>query len=208
MKKSELQMLTPPPAEASPDVELVRRAQHGDGDAYGQLVTKYQDLVYNAVYRMIGREDDSADIAQEAFVKGWKALGSFEGRSQFGTWIYRIAINCCISERRGVKRRRTTSLDSGGRGSEEEGPALDVADDALEPGEQVVEGESVRLVQEAIGDLDPEFRTMIVLRDIEGRPYEEIAEVLEVPVGTVRSRLHRARQALKDRLKGRLGTTP
>ncbi|MCE9580927.1 MAG: sigma-70 family RNA polymerase sigma factor [Planctomycetes bacterium] len=205
MKKSELPVEAPPPAvEANGDADLIRRAQRGEGDAYGQLVVKYQDLVYNAVYRMIGREDQAKDIAQEAFVKGWRALGSFEGRAQFGTWIYRIAINACISDRRGLKRRKATSLSGGPGGDDEEG-GLDVADDAPEPPEQVVDNEKVRIVQEAIGELDHEFRTMIVLRDMEGRPYEEIAEVLNVPVGTVRSRLHRARQALKDKLKGKLG---
>ncbi|MBI2921144.1 MAG: sigma-70 family RNA polymerase sigma factor [Planctomycetes bacterium] len=203
MSKGDSQVITPP-AGTPTDAELVRRAQRGDGDAYGVLVVKYQDLVYNAVYRMVGREDEAADISQEAFVKGWKALASFEGRSQFGTWIYRIAINCGISERRGSKRRRAVSLDSGGSGSEEDGGSLDVADDCPEPGERVVETENVRLVQDAIGELEPEFRTMIVLRDLEGRPYEEIAEVLGVPTGTVRSRLHRARQALKDKLKGKV----
>ncbi|MCC6740726.1 MAG: sigma-70 family RNA polymerase sigma factor [Planctomycetia bacterium] len=204
MKKSDTSVATPP-ATAAPtgDAALVERAQRGDGDAYGQLVVKYQDLVYNAVYRMVGSETDASDIAQEAFVKGWKALGSFEGRAQFGTWIYRIAINCCISDRRGLKRRKATSLNSSAGGGEDEG-GMDVADDAPEPAERLVENENVRLVQEAIGELEHEFRTMIVLRDMEGRPYEEIAEVLDVPVGTVRSRLHRARQALKDRLKGKL----
>jgi RNA polymerase sigma-70 factor (ECF subfamily) len=205
MKKSELPVATPPPAaEAGGDADLIRRAQGGDGDAYGKLVVKYQDLVYNAVYRMVNREDQAADIAQEAFVKGWRALSSFEGRAQFGTWIYRIAINACISDRRGLKRRKATSLNSAmGSGDDGEG-GMDVADDAPEPVEQLVDNEKVKLVQEAIGELEHEFRTMIVLRDMEGRPYEEIAEVLEVPVGTVRSRLHRARQALKDKLKEKL----
>jgi RNA polymerase sigma-70 factor (ECF subfamily) len=205
MKKSEIPVATPPPtAEPPGDADLIQRAQGGDGDAYGKLVVKYQDLVYNAVYRMVGREDEAADIAQEAFVKGWRALGSFEGRAQFGTWIYRIAINACISDRRGMKRRKATSLNSAMRGSDDEEGGLDVADGAPEPAEQLVDRENVRLVQEAIGEMEPEFRTMIVMRDMEGRPYEEIAAVLEVPVGTVRSRLHRARQALKDKLKGKL----
>lgn len=205
MKKSDLPVATPPAtAEPPGDADLIQRAQGGDGDAYGKLVVKYQDLVYNAVYRMVGREDEAADIAQEAFVKGWRALGSFEGRAQFGTWIYRIAINACISDRRGLKRRKATSLNSAMRGSDDEEGGLDVADGAPEPAEQLVDRENVRLVQEAIGEMEPEFRTMIVMRDMEGRPYEEIAEVLEVPVGTVRSRLHRARQALKDKLKGKL----
>ncbi|MEK7469779.1 MAG: sigma-70 family RNA polymerase sigma factor [Planctomycetota bacterium] len=206
MKKSELPVATPPPAaEAGGDADLIRRSQGGDGDAYGKLVVKYQDLVYNAVFRMVNREDEAADIAQEAFVKGWRALGSFEGRAQFGTWIYRIAINACISNRRGMKRRKATSLNSAmGSGDDGEG-GMDVADDAPEPAERLVENENQRMVQDAIGELEHEFRTMIVLRDLEGRPYEEIAEVLEVPVGTVRSRLHRARQALKDKLKAKLG---
>jgi RNA polymerase sigma-70 factor, ECF subfamily len=205
MKKSELPVATPPPAaEAGGDADLIRRAQAGDGDAYGKLVVKYQDLVYNAVYRMVNREDQAADIAQEAFVKGWRALASFEGRAQFGTWIYRIAINACISDRRGLKRRKATSLNSAMGGDPDGEGGMDVADDAPEPVEQLVDNEKVKMVQEAIGELEHEFRTMIVLRDMEGRPYEEIAEVLEVPVGTVRSRLHRARQALKDKLKEKL----
>jgi len=206
-RKSDSVTRTPPPGVANAgDADLIRRAQGGDSDAFGQLVVKYQDLVYNVVYRMLGNAADAADIAQEAFVKGWRALGSFEGRAQFGTWIYRIAINCCISDRRGAKRRKATSLSSSGGGDdgEEGGGRLDVADEGPEPGERVVESENVRLVQDAIGSLEHEFRTMIVLRDLEGRPYEEIAEVLDVPVGTVRSRLHRARQALKDALKGKV----
>ncbi len=153
MKKSELPVATAPAtAEPPGDADLIQRAQGGDGDAYGKLVVKYQDLVYNAVYRMVGREDEAADIAQEAFVKGWRALGSFEGRAQFGTWIYRIAINACISDRRGMKRRKATSLNSAMRGSDDEEGGLDVADGAPEPAEQLVDRENVRLVQEAIGD--------------------------------------------------------
>jgi RNA polymerase sigma-70 factor (ECF subfamily) len=201
MKKVASPVATPVPAAAT-DEDLVRRALAGDGDSYGKLVVKYQDLVYNVVYRMVGREEEALDIAQEAFVKGWKALASFEGRAQFGTWIYRIAVNACISDRRGAKRRKATSLDAGGNGEGEGG--LDVADDGPAPEDRLESAEKVRLVQDAICEMEEEFRAILVMRDLEDRSYEEIAEMLKVPIGTVRSRLHRARQALKDRLKGKV----
>jgi RNA polymerase sigma-70 factor, ECF subfamily len=185
------------------DADLVERARGGDTNAFGELVRKYQDRVYNTCWRMCSDRTEAEDLAQEAFVKAFQALGGFSGRSQFYTWVFRIAVNLVLSARRRRKRAATYSLDAArNHDPGEDGKLLAMHLAALNPlpGEQVARNEQEVAVLQALGRLDEEHRVVVVLRDLEDLGYDEIAEILGVPSGTVKSRLHRARLALREEL--------
>ena len=173
--------------------------------AFGQLVAKYQDKVYNTCWRISGSRDDAADLTQEAFCKALESIGRFEQKSTFYTWVFRIAVNQAISYRR--RSQRTVNL--GG----EEGNPMPIdqqaaglrrrmgKEDPPGPASEALSRETQALVARALDELDDEYRSAVVLRDIEGFDYREIAAILDVPTGTVKSRLHRGRTALRERLR-------
>lgn len=182
---------------------LVARAQGGDNGAFDELVIAYQDRIFNLVTRMVGDHDEACDLVQEAFVKAFRALSSFRLDARFSTWLYRIAINGCYSRhrRRAVRTRHApVSLDAPAKGKDEEA-SREPADHRHGPAQSIARTETIALVQAAIGELDPEFRTVVLLRELEGYSYEDISAILGCPIGTVRSRLHRARAELAIRLK-------
>ena len=150
---------------------------------------------------MTGSAEDAQDIAQEAFVQAYLKLDTFGGRSAFYTWLYRIAFNCCVSH--GRKRRERTSLDT-----LRESSGLDPSDPADGPDQPALAAERCELLHAALGQLAEEHRQVIVLRELDGFDYKQIAEVLEVPIGTIRSRLFRARLQLKELLASVLGESP
>jgi len=181
------------------DAELVRRAQDGDAAAFAGLVVRYQGRVFNTCYRMCPNHADAADLTQSAFLKALEALPKFEARSQFLTWLFRIAVNLCISHRRQRARRPTVALAD---------HRLQLGDPA-EPGVAAPEeaadviaekNELCGQLQSALVRLPDEFRAALVLKDIEGMDYAAIAAVLEVPLGTVKSRIHRGRLMLRELL--------
>jgi RNA polymerase sigma-70 factor (ECF subfamily) len=191
------------------DEELVDRAKAGERGAFDLLAIRYKDRIFNLCFRKLGDAEEAADAAQEAFLKAYRALPGFEGKSKFFTWLFRIALNCSFT--RGKKRARDREIapvshDRAGRpGSEDEGGnGLEPADVREEPAAAALTRERARLVQEAIATLEPDFHRIVLLRDIDGLAYEEIAEVLEIPVGSVKSRLHRARIVLREKLKAYL----
>jgi RNA polymerase sigma-70 factor (ECF subfamily) len=186
----------------SDDLKLVTRAQNRDAEAFQTLVLRYQDRVYNTAYRLTGDRTLAEDITQEVFFKAFKALKKFQGKSSFSTWLYRIAVNACTSEwRKAGAQKRGKEVPFPSPGDDPEGPRWEPAGESENPGEQAERSERNVLVQKAIEDLEEDYRTVVVLRDIEGFSYEEIADIIERPVGTVRSRLHRARSELKEKLK-------
>ena len=185
---------------AADDLSLVRRAQRGDAEAFRDLVVRHQDRIYTAVLRFCGNAEDAADVTQRAFINAFRSLASFKGDSAFSTWIYRIAFNQSVSFRRESGRQRTISLE--GRDQES---TIEPVDDRS-PGARMETDDSRRKVQEALNRLDPEDRKIIVLKELEEKSYEDIAGILGIPKGTVRSRLFRARQALRDHLKAVIGT--
>lgn len=199
-----LRVEVPAAAVAFDEADLVERCRHGDTTAYGRLVRRYQDRVFNVCWRMCGNRADAEDLTQEAFVKALMSIGRFDGRSRFYTWLFRIAVNLTISARRKEKRRATQSLDAGGstRDGEDSGsrPIDGLASHEDRPEEQVSDRETQEIVLEALRSLDEEYRSIVTLRDLESFSYEEIADILEVPAGTVKSRLHRARLALRRKL--------
>lgn len=180
------------------DSALVRQCQAGDLRAFNLLITRWQDKVFNAVFRMVGNYEDARDLTQDAFVKALGALDSFRGDSQFYTWIFRIAANAAISWRRRSGRVQafdmTEDPDNPGSGITAQ-KALQAQGGAPSAGAE--QSEAAAEIQRALDKLDSEFRAALVLKDVEGLDYDEIAEILEVPLGTVKSRIHRARMEMR-----------
>ena len=175
------------------DAQLVEATLAGNTSAFGQLVERYQDRLYNTVTRFLGSSEDARDVVQDAFVQAFVKLESFRGASTFYTWLYRIAFNLAMSFAR--KKRSSLSLD---QARDEFGS--EPMDAQGGPDASVLQNERANLVHTALGTLGDEYRQVIVLRELEGCAYEQIAEILDLPVGTVRSRLFRARLQLRDRL--------
>lgn len=186
-------------SERGPDEELVARAQAGDKRAFDLLVVKYQQKVANLIARYMRDSTEVLDVTQEAFLKAYRALPGFRGDSAFYTWLYRIAINTVKNYLVAQGRRPpgddldaevAEQMDMGGRLREYATPERELLTDEI-----------ARTVQRVLDDLPDDLRTAIVLREIEGMSYEEIAEAMECPIGTVRSRIFRAREAIDKRLR-------
>ena len=177
------------------DSQLIDEALAGRSVAFGRLVTKYQDRLYNALVHVVGSTEEARDVVQDAFVQAMLKLESFHRSSAFYTWLYRIAFNLAVSRHR--KARPMVSVE---RTRELTGADIPSRDPA--PTEQLERQERAVQVQAALATLDEEFRSVLVLREIEGYRYDTIAEILDLPIGTVRSRLHRARLELREQLKG------
>jgi RNA polymerase sigma-70 factor (ECF subfamily) len=171
------------PQRVDPDASLVRRARRGDRHAFGELVERHQARLFTLAVRSLGNEADAADAVQEAFLRAWVALPRFREGALFSTWLYRICLNAAHDQR---SRRRT--------------PTTDVAPDVADPRDPFVASELSGSLQRALDDLDEDFRLAVVLYDILGCPYSEIAELTGVAEGTVKSRIHRGRTELARRL--------
>ncbi|HVM12314.1 MAG TPA: RNA polymerase sigma factor [Actinomycetota bacterium] len=174
------------------DADLVERFLGGDRDAFATLVQRHTTKVYNVAYRMLGRPEDARDAVQEVFLTCLRKLRGFEGRAAFTTWLYRVTVNVCHD----ALRRRAREQPA-----HEELPDLP-EDDRTEAAAAAAD------VHRALGAIPEEFRTVLVLHDLQGEPYERIAEVLGAPLGTVKSRLHRGRVALGRALRGEQSGTP
>lgn len=182
-----------------PDRELVRMCQNGNPRAFDELVTRHQDRVYTAVCRFCGNAEDACDITQRAFINAYRKIQEFQGDSTFSTWIYRIAFNQAISFRREHKRDAMSIY------SKDDELITEPAEEQ-NPTEAMESREIQKKVQQALDQLEEADRQIILLKDLQGHSYDEIAEIMQVPKGTVRSRLHRARLELKEKLKLFIGT--
>ncbi|HSD36133.1 MAG TPA: RNA polymerase sigma factor RpoE [Rhodocyclaceae bacterium] len=189
------------------DQQLVERVQRGDKQAFGLLVSKYQRKLARLLSRMIRDAGEVEDVTQEAFIKAYRALPSFRGDSAFYTWLYRIGINTAKNYLVSQGRRAPTStgVDSDDAESMEDGDLLRHVDT---PERLMMTKQIGQTVNAAMDALPEELRTAIVLREIEGLSYEEIATVMDCPIGTVRSRIFRAREAISERLKPMLDVAP
>ena len=192
------------PMSPPDDAALLRRIRTGDQEALGDLLRAHQDRLYNVCLRMVNHPDDAAEITQDAMVKIIEHIDRFRGDAAVTTWMTRIAMNQAVSFLRKRKLRRHQSLDGSDNGRDGYGdePAR-LRDTLTDPREQdptsrVQEGERLGLLREALDRLEEAFRAVIVLRDLEDMSYEQIAQTLELPVGTVKSRLFRARIALRE----------
>jgi len=186
-------------APAPTDEELVAASRDGDTGSFGELMQRHQDRVFNTVYRMVGVHEDACDLTQEAFLNAWRGLRRFRGGAKFSTWMYRIALNAAYTglRRRAARPPMARLETTGGDARGLRRPAPDSRNDPVEAAEM---REEAQLIRRTLMELREEERAIIVLRDIEERNYEEIAEILECPRGTVKSRLHRARETLRRRL--------
>ncbi len=176
---------------------LLERAKAGDIAAFEQLIESYQKKIFNIALRMLGNYDDAGDLSQEVLIRIYKSIGSFKEQSSFSTWIYRITTNVCLDEIRKRKNRKIISLDEEIRLEDGE-MKRQIESDEPSPEETAEAKDLKKIVNDAIGKLSEEHRIVIVLRDLQGLSYEEIAEVLKCPEGTVKSRINRGRQALKN----------
>lgn len=179
---------------------LVERARAGDMAAFESLVAHYERKVLNMAYRRIGSYEDACDIAQEAFVRAYTRLGEFRGDASFSTWLYRIVHNACMDEIRRRKRQTITSLDQPMEADDGEMFRQLKDEEGVGPEQALERRELQAEVQRAIARLEDHFRVVLVMRDIQGLSYNEIADVLGENLGTVKSRLNRARNALKEQL--------
>jgi RNA polymerase sigma-70 factor, ECF subfamily len=178
----------------SEDLQLIDDVLKGHTMAFGNLVQKYQDRLFNSVAYMVGNVEDARDIVQEALIQAFLNLKSFQGSSAFYTWLYRIAFNIAATQRR--RKRPAISVEH-----EREQSGTEPIDGHPGPAEQVEMEERGRQVRRGLAQLSEEHRMVLILREIDGYGYETIAEMLDLPIGTIRSRLHRARLELREELK-------
>ena len=193
---------TPKPASSVNRAEedaIVRRAQKGDLAAYDELVRRYQERIYATVYHMTSNHEDANDLAQESFIKGFQALKSFKGGSSFYTWLYRIAVNKTINFLKQRKNRSAMSLNDVDFNAEKDPDLVALISDKT-PRRDAALGELQKKLNEAMQKLSEPHRLVVTLHDVQGLAHEEIAEIMECNVGTVRSRLFYARQQLQGYL--------
>jgi RNA polymerase sigma-70 factor, ECF subfamily len=176
------------------DLKLIDEAICGNPSAFGTLVLRYQDRLFSSLVYLTGSEEDARDVTQEAFVKAFVQLANFRRESAFYTWLYRIAFNTAHDRFR--RKRPDVSLDA-----IQEGQGCEPLSDCPSPSDEASRIEENRLVRQAIDKLDEPFRSVLILRDLDGQSYDDIAEILDIPIGTLRSRLHRARARLCDQLR-------
>lgn len=180
------------------EITLVRQAAEGDQAAFEALVRQFQKPVYNLALRMAGNEDDAFDLAQEAFLRAWRGLKFFKGESSFSTWLYRLTSNVCIDFLRQKKRSKTVSLSF--LDDEDGQHELDRPDPAPGPEDRAIRADDHERMERALNTLEPEYREVLTLCAIDGLSYIEIAEILEIPTGTVKSRISRAREKMRRKL--------
>lgn len=183
---------------ANKEKEWIDQAQNGDGDAFGQLVQSHLARIFNVCLGLLGNRADAEDCTQETFLKAYRSLSLYQGRSSFYTWIYRIAVNVCHDLQRSKKSHPTTSIDQ----ENEEGDVfIQLPDKNPLPDEQAINHELGRTLLYQIGQLKPAMREVLILRDLQGLSYEEIASRLGLSEGTVKSRLFRARNQIMRSLE-------
>jgi RNA polymerase sigma-70 factor (ECF subfamily) len=183
------------------DTVLVKQCQRGDADAMGRLIIKYQDRLYNTILKICGNPDDAAELTQETFVKVLESIGSFRGESSFYTWLFRVGVNLALNFCGRRLRLGMRSLDASS-GQQESSLASSLPDTReIDPAKVAQNQELVGHVLAALEKLDDNQRAIVVLRDIEGQNYEQIAQILQIEIGTVKSRLSRARTALRELLQ-------
>ncbi len=191
----------PRAAVSAEERALIERCKRGDLAAFNDLVRKYEKQVYNFAYRLTGNYDDANDVAQDAFLRVFNAIGSFRGDSSFSTWLFRITTNVFLDERKKAKAHPQSSLDEYLELGESS-VARQIEDPSPTPEAVLEESERALILQKAVSDLPEYQRAMVTLYHGQQKSYEEIAEIMDLPIGTVKSRLNRARLALKEKLSG------
>ncbi|MCL1964034.1 MAG: sigma-70 family RNA polymerase sigma factor [Firmicutes bacterium] len=176
------------------DALLLRRAQNGEAEAFEELMTAYEKRIYTLCLRMAGEKEDALDCAQEAMVRIWRSLASYRKQASFSTWVYRIATNTCLDFLRKRKVRPAVSLDA----LTDEG--FSASDPSSDPVRLAEASARKSALLNGIASLQPDMRAALVLRDVQGFSYEEVSAILDTPLGTVKSRINRAREKLRSNL--------
>ena len=182
------------------ETALIQTAQHGNLDSFNTLILHYQDMVFHTALRILGDEDLAADASQEAFISAFRSINSFRGGS-FKAWLMRTVTNACYDELRRRKRRPTTPLEPDTKDGEEMDSPRWLADPNMTPAEKSEADELEHAIQHCLDALPTDFRTVVVLADIQGMDYSEVATAIHVPLGTIKSRLARARLRLRECLR-------
>lgn len=190
------------------EVRLLEGLRHADELAYETLIQQYEQPVYNLVSRLVDDSADAADVVQEVFLKVFRKVGSFRGESSLKTWIYRIAVNEARNQRRWFSRHKRQEVGLDASPGEAQGYGEWLEDAGPSPFEMALDQETSQLIEDALKDVGQPFRAALVLREVEGLSYEEVAQILEISLGTVKSRIQRGRQALKKSLTARLEQPP
>jgi len=191
-------MVNETPAEQESKV-LISKAKQGDMTAFEELILQHEKIVYNVALKMMNYSEDAKDISQEVFIKAYRSIANFDERSTFSTWIYRITVNTCIDEMRKRKGKQNLSLDN--EIEDEEGTwKQEIADDSRTPEESLIQKEEKNEILMALEMISEDYKTVFILRDIRGLSYEEIAEITGLALGTVKSRISRARKHLKNEI--------
>ena len=177
------------------DVKLVAASKSGDQDAFALLVQRHQHRVFNLVYRMLQQYDEANEVTQETFLAAWQGLPSFRGDARFSTWLYRIAYNCCLKQLEQHKRDR--ALQTAIQAEQ----LLEDADSETRTDTEIDARDRQTLVREQLSTLPTKYRLVLVLRHLQEKTYEEMAEILAMPIGTIKTHLFRARNLLKERLQ-------
>lgn len=183
------------------DHDLMAAAKSGDEDAFAAIVDRYRNQITNFLYRILNDYEEAVDLAQETFVRVYFALERYHTQYAFSTYIYRIASNLAISEIRKRKRRRLISLTGLLRSDDGDGGDLDPPDDRILADEQMLDAEIARATARAIVALPEKYRVPVILRDVQGLSYDEVAEIMQLGLGTTKSRISRGRGLLKDKLQ-------
>jgi RNA polymerase sigma-70 factor (ECF subfamily) len=198
--EEKLQVLTELKKLPVPDTVLVERVKQGNSEAFEELVRRYEHKVYSITYRMMGNPEDAREAQQEAFLRAYRFLPKFESKSSFYTWLYRIATNVSLTKLRRRKAPPTVSLDE--PLNEEGSGTLEIPDEVHTPQTEFKRRRLRDAIQKAVDELPSDYKPVVVLRDMEGLPNEEVSETLGISVPAVKSRLHRGRMMLREKLAG------
>ncbi len=184
---------------------LLRRLRERDERAFRELVDEHRDKVFNLTYRMLGNRAEAEDVAQEVFISVFKTIDTFREESKFSTWLYRVTVNHCKNRIKYLARRHDRDQDELDEAAEQDvAAAVTAPTPALRPDRALEAQQTEKMLQEAIGELDEDHRVLVVLRDVEDLSIEEICEITGLPDGTIKSRLHRARMALRKKIQRHL----
>ncbi|HQZ83112.1 MAG TPA: sigma-70 family RNA polymerase sigma factor [Pyrinomonadaceae bacterium] len=189
------------PEEKRSDHELIEATKNGDESAFTEIVSRYKSPITNYLYRFLNDYEEAVDIAQETFVRVYFAIDRYHTQFAFSTYIYRIATNLAISEIRRRKRRRLFSISGIFAGDKEEPTEFEIPDERRLPDDELLENERDTQIAKAIAALPEKYRIPIILRDVEGRTYEEVSAVMDLGLGTTKSRISRGRALLKEKLQ-------
>ncbi len=188
---------------ASDDNDLITASVSGDHSAFEKIVLRYQDRVFNLCFRLLGDRDEAEDSAQEVFIKVYRSLKGFRFKSSFYTWLYRVVVNTCKNRIKSVEYRRTKSRVSIESDQENRGNAVsDIVDQGIMQDKALEQKEKMERIEEALNSLPPDQKTVVILCDIEGLSYDEIARITKTRLGTVKSKISRARLGLRNKLEG------